>query len=141
MRLAWLAVTRNGILETTAHHPYAGEDQSAETDDSARVDSERLERPHERLSPGEIHRPLCVSNASERERKESGRHDAKRVNEFVGKGSRPLLAERPIELGYSSGRDNTDTAVHRHLLRLESVGYAVSVWRAQSAVQYFLFIG
>src|ERR1035438_5744229 len=40
----------NGILKATAHHPNAGEDQTAEADDSARIDGERFECPHERLS-------------------------------------------------------------------------------------------
>ena len=40
----------NCVLKATTHHPYSGEDQPSETDDSTRVDSERLERPHERLS-------------------------------------------------------------------------------------------
>src|SRR5260370_8368430 len=52
----------NRILKATAHHPYSGEDQTAETDDGTRVDSERLERPHERLSSGKVHRSLCVSH-------------------------------------------------------------------------------
>ena len=47
-------------LEATGHHPNAGEDETAETDDSARVHGERLERSHERLSAGEVHRSLGV---------------------------------------------------------------------------------
>jgi hypothetical protein len=40
----------NSILEATAHHPNAGEDQAAKTDDRPRVDGERFERSHERRS-------------------------------------------------------------------------------------------
>jgi hypothetical protein len=57
--------TGNGILKTAAHHPNSGVDQTAETDDCARIDCERLERPHERPRSREIHRPLCVGNTRE----------------------------------------------------------------------------
>jgi hypothetical protein len=60
-------------------NPNAGEDKTAETDDSARVDGERLECPHERLSAGEVHRSLGMGNARECERKEGGSHHAESV--------------------------------------------------------------
>jgi hypothetical protein len=50
------------ILKATGHHPNAGEDKPAEADDRARIHGERLERSHERLSPGEVHRSLGVSD-------------------------------------------------------------------------------
>jgi hypothetical protein len=72
---------RNGILKATAHHPNAGEDQTAEADDRARIDREGFERPHERLSAGEVHRSLCMGYARECERKEGGSHHAESVGE------------------------------------------------------------
>ena len=42
---------------------------------------DRLERPHERLSPGEIQRSLCGSEARKRERKQGRSHRAKSVTE------------------------------------------------------------
>ena len=71
----------NGILKATTHHPNAGEDQTAETDDSTGIDGERFECPHERLSAGEVHRSLGMGNARECERKEGGSHHAESVGE------------------------------------------------------------
>jgi len=48
------------VLKATAHHPDSGEDQTAKTDDSTRVDGEGFERPNECLCPGEVHRALCL---------------------------------------------------------------------------------
>jgi hypothetical protein len=79
--------SRNGVLETTRHHPNAGEDQTAEADDSASIDGERFERSHERLSAGEVHRSLRVSCARECERNEGGSHHAECVgNSRLGEG-------------------------------------------------------
>jgi hypothetical protein len=49
----------------TPNHPNPGEDQTAETDDRARVYGEGFKRPHKRLCPGEIHRSLSVCDCSE----------------------------------------------------------------------------
>jgi len=35
---------------------------------AARIDSERFERPHERLSPGKVHCSLCVCDCGECQR-------------------------------------------------------------------------
>ena len=55
--------------EASAHHPDSGEDQTAETDDRARIDGEGLEGCHQRGRPGEVHRPLGMGHARKRERK------------------------------------------------------------------------
>jgi hypothetical protein len=68
-------------LETAAHHPYAGEDQAAETDDRPRVDCERFERSHQRGRAGEVHRALCMSRARERESEKGGSHHASCVRD------------------------------------------------------------
>ena len=110
--------TRNGILEATAHHPYAGEDETAETDDSARVDGERLERPHERLSPGEVHRSLGVSNARKRERKEGRSQHAKRVGECLLAGQYSPMGELGFGLKCVLTIEDSAYTGHRHLRRL-----------------------
>ena len=57
----------NGVLKAPTHHADSSEDEAAETDDSPGVNSERLECPHERLSPREVHRSLCMCGGSNRE--------------------------------------------------------------------------
>ena len=64
-------------LKATAHHPNAGEDQTAETDDSTGIDSERFECPHKRLSAGEVHRSLGMGNARKGEHEERRQHYTK----------------------------------------------------------------
>ena len=54
-------------LKTTAHHPNPSENESAETDNSARVDSKGFERSHQGLCPREIHRSLGMCSCGKRE--------------------------------------------------------------------------
>jgi hypothetical protein len=50
-------------LKATAHHADSGEDQTAKTDDSTRINREGLKRSHKRLRAREIHRSLSMGNA------------------------------------------------------------------------------
>ena len=52
--------TRNGVLEATAQHPNAGENQAAEADHGPGIDGEGLEGRHQRCCPGEVHRSLSM---------------------------------------------------------------------------------
>jgi hypothetical protein len=109
--------TGNSVLKATTHHADSGEDQAAETDDSARVYGEGLERPHEGLRPGEIHRALCmgdVSNAREGERDQSRPYDARCLEEVsFGEG----LGQSLGKVGCLAGDDGADTVKHWHLPR------------------------
>ena len=57
---------RDGVLEAAAHHANAGEDEAAETDDRAGVESECLERSHQGLRTGEAHRALGMGCGGDR---------------------------------------------------------------------------
>jgi len=73
----------DGVLKSSRHHADASEDQTTETNDGARIDRERFERPHEGLSPGEIHRSLSVRNSREGKDEKDGRHGANMVREWA----------------------------------------------------------
>jgi len=69
-------------LKTTTHHADSGEDESAETDDSTRINRKSFEGCHQRLCPGEVHRSLSVRHTREGKSYESGCDRA----DGVGKG-------------------------------------------------------
>jgi hypothetical protein len=98
----------------------------------------RLERPHQRLRAGEVHRALCMDCARKRERNEGRSHHSRCVGKVsFGEG----LGQSLGKVGCTLGDYETASAEHRHLLRPERPRYEVSVRRPQSTVQYFLFIG
>ena len=67
-------------MKSPTHHAYSGEDQTAETDDSTRIDREGFKRSHKRLSTREIHRALRVSDVREGESYECW---SRRANELA----------------------------------------------------------
>ena len=107
----------DGILKPTTHHANAGEDQSAEADDSTGIYGKCLEATHERRCSREVHRSLCVGNTSECKRNEGGSHRssnaANRLASEVRVGARYLKA--------SAGH------WHPHSTGLQS-WYALTLW-------------
>jgi tetratricopeptide (TPR) repeat protein len=106
--------TWNRVRKATAHHPDSGENESAETDDRARVNGEGFEGSHQRGRPGEVHRPLGVGNARERECKKGGSHrtDGREKRGFEGVFSLPVSRQnrRPIATGIES--EETAESIH-----------------------------
>lgn len=64
--------TGNGVLKASRHHADTGKDQAAQANDSAGIHGERFERPHERLSAGEVHGALSMGCGGKSEREEDG---------------------------------------------------------------------
>src|SRR5271166_567290 len=80
----------NGVLEATAQHPNAGENQAAEADHGPGIDGEGLEGCHQRCCPGEVHRSLGMRNVCcprEGESNECRPHHTSYMEQFLsGKG-------------------------------------------------------
>src|SRR5581483_7222086 len=67
------------VLKAARHHPDAGEDQTAKTDDRARVHGKGLERSHQGLRPGEVHRALRLRSGCDCEEEETWSQGAQRA--------------------------------------------------------------
>jgi hypothetical protein len=70
-------------LKATAHHANSSEDESAETDDCARIDREGLHCLHEGLSATETDGSLGAGNAGEGESDQSRTHHARGTKECL----------------------------------------------------------
>jgi hypothetical protein len=80
-------------LKPSAHHANSGEDQTAETDDSARINGERLHCLHEGLSATETDGSLSMGNARKREGEENWSHRASGAGEGLLVGNYPPSGE------------------------------------------------
>jgi transcriptional regulator with XRE-family HTH domain len=82
-------------------------------------DRTHIERPHERLCTGEIHRPLCMGNAGVCEREKRRPQHTRCVKQFA---SAEELRQSLGKMGCAAGNLGMAFTKHRHLRRLVSVG-------------------